>query len=411
MTMYSESAERAVLGAAMAGSGAIPELLLRISSDALWADRHKVLWRYVQKVHVSGRRPDIVTVKDELEREKQLDRVGGEAYLMELADEHISDSGINSYAEVINSHYIRRLALEMARNTAEAAQGGASAEELVQMTVRCSASLTEAASPKGTNSGKPMSVLDQILNNDRPQRLMTGYHFLDGYCQFRPGNLIVIGATPGSGKTSLGLAIAFRSANTKNVLFNSLEMEVDELTENMMAFKTGIKLDRIMNRELSNPEMKECYDAIASRGDRIRIVKSVTVADLAAKARAMKQNGGLELIVVDYLQLMDGPGDGDVSRLSGISRGLKMLAAELQVPVIALSQLSREGAQNGRPLLRHLRGSGSIEQDANIVIFLWMDPDGTQDRMITIAKNRRGSLGETRAGFDGSIVRFYDIKT
>lgn len=409
MERFSESAERAVIGAAVRGSGAIPALISRLSPRHFYIHRNNEIWQFVHEICISGGRPDLITLNEQLTRAGKINAIGGAAYLMELADESFSDVGLDGYVEIIIQHYVARQAERMARESLCAAQEGASALELVQMATQAASSLTEAASANGGVIEKPSDMLVRILTNDRPPRLITGFKFLDDRIQIRPGNLVVIGATPGSGKTSLALGIAFQSAIAKNVLFDSLEMSIEELTENMMAFKTGIKLDRIANRLLSNEEMEECAGVVRSRGDRLRIVSCPTVASLAAKARAMKQNGGLELIVVDYLQLMDGPGSGDVERISNVSRALKMLAQELMVPVIALSQFSREGAIGGRPLLRHLRGSGSIEQDANIVVFLWPDPEGSTDRMITVAKNRRGALSETTAGFDGSIVRFYDI--
>lgn len=406
---YSEGAERAIIGAAVAGSGAIPGIIARLNPRHFYIARHSEIWQFVHEICISGGRPDLIVLNEQLARTNKLEAVGGAAYLMELAAEHISDIGLDGYAEIIIQHFVARQAERMAQESLRAAQEGASALELVQMATSAAASLTEAASANGRDAEKPSDILGRILTNDRPPRLITGFKFLDDRIQIRPGNLVVVGATPGSGKTSLALGIAFQVAATKSVLFDSEEMTIEELTENAMAFKTGIKLDRIANRQLTNPEMEECAAAVRSRGDRLRIVSCGNVAALAAKARAMKQNGGLDLIVVDYLQLMDGPGSGDVERISNVSRALKMLAQELMVPVIALSQFSREGAVGGRPLLRHLRGSGSIEQDANIVVFLWPDPDGSTDRMITVAKNRRGALSETMAGFDGSIVRFYDI--
>ena len=409
---HSMAAERAILAAIVRGSTAMAFIYQMLEPLDFYIPRHQVLFETGRNITSSGRMADILVVTEELRRLGRLEEVGGAEWLMDLADEHVSDSGLAGYARIIRDHSVSRMAIRFAGKLAEDAQEGGSAVDLVQGAWRGLARLTDLAAGRTSGTGSVMAAAGRILTNERPKAIATGLRFLDDFIQIRPTNQIVVGATPGSGKTSLMLAIACNVALEVPVLIDSLEMSEDELIENMMSITTGIKLDRIMNRSLAPHEWAECRREMMLREKNIRIVNCSTVAELNAIAMSMKNGDGLGMVLVDYLQLMEGQGDNRNDVISKISRSTKLMAMDLQVPVVLLSQLSREGAKSGRPQLHHLRESGAIEQDANIVLFLWQDQTSMNwqnERKLTCAKNRRGQQFEIDVGFEGSLTRFYDL--
>lgn len=401
---YSESAERAILGAILAGSVLTPDLLRRIPAEAWYAERHRLIWSVMTKIASEGLSPDLLVVS---ERIKGVNLHGGDAYLMELADEHVSDSGLDSYVTLVKDAHVRRIAAVNARILAEAARESETAGEVVEKSLQLSTELLEASRGEYMGPKNPMAAAGRILTNERPPRIRTGFSFLDDYFFIRPTTQFVLGARPGCGKTSMAMGVGINVAkNGKRVMVNSLEMDPEELTESIMAHQTGIKLDRIINRVLSPAEMEECRLASLSVSN-IEFVQCRTVAELQVKARAMKLSGGLDLLIVDYLQLMEEPGSESRNQEVGsVSRGLKRLAMSLGCANLVLSQLSRM-KDRSEPTLTDLRESGEIEQDANMVAFLWEGDDG--ERRVKGAKNRRGQIMPARpVDFDGSIVRFYD---
>lgn len=412
LSPHSISAERAIIAAAVRGSQAIPAILASVDPLDFYIPRHQVLWDCARSLAGSGLRCDVLVISEELRRHGRLDEVGGDDWLMEVSDEYVSDIGLQGYAKIVRDHSISRSAITFAEKLAAEAQEGGSAIDLVQTAWRGISRLTDMAAGRTAGSGSIMATTGRILTNEKPKCLKTGLKFLDHYIQIRKTNQIVIGATPGAGKTSLMLAVACNVSLAEPVLINSLEMSEEELIENMMAITTNIPIDRISNRSLTPQEWATCRELMMAMEKNLRIVHCTTVAELQAEAMAMKNGDGLGLVAIDYLQLMEGPGDSRNDVIAKISRSTKLMAMSLDVPVILLSQLSREGAKAGRPALHHLRESGAIEQDANIVIFLWQDPTSMSpdtERMVTFAKNRRGAHGETMAGFDGSRTRFYDL--
>lgn len=402
---HSDAAERAILGAVLAGSQMTPDLLRRVPAEAWYSERHRTIWRTMAKVSAEGLSPDLLVVAERLE---SLASIGGRPYLMELADEHVSDSGLDSYVSLVREAWVRRMAVANARILEETAQEAGSAEEVVEKGLQLATSLLEASNGESRGPQNPLAASVSILTNEKPRRIKTGFYFLDDYFFLRPTNLMVIGARPGCGKTSLAMGVGINVAKAGlGVLVNSLEMSPEELTESIMAHETGIKLDRIVNRQLSPKEMEECRAAIMRLG-RIEFVECRTVAELRTRARAMKLSGGLDLVIVDYLQLMEAPGHETRNQEVGAcSRGLKRMGMELDVGIIELSQLSRS-KDRSEPILSDLRESGEIEQDANMVVFLW-EGDSPTERHVKGAKNRRGQIMPKRViDFDGSIVRFYD---
>lgn len=402
---HSDLAERAILGAVLAGSAMTPDLLRRVPVEAWYSERHRTVWKTMLRVSAEGLTPDILVVTERIE---SLPSVGGSAYLMELADEHMSDSGLDSYVTLVRDAHVRRIAVASARILEETAQEAETTAEVVEKGLQLSTELLEASRGEYSGPKNPLAASTGILTNEKQRRIKTGFNFLDDYFFLRPTNTMVLGARPGCGKTSLALGIGINVAKAGlRVMVNSLEMSPQELTESIMAHETGIKLDRIINRQLTPKEMEECR-AAALNTSAIEFVECQTVAELRTRARAMKLAGGLDLLIVDYLQLMSDPSQENRNQEVGAcSRGLKKMSMELDISTIILSQLSRS-KDRSEPILTDLRESGEIEQDANMVVFLWEgEHDG--ERNVKGAKNRRGQIMPKRAvDFDGSIVRFSD---
>lgn len=404
---FSDSAERALIGAILCGSDYSAELLQSIAPRMFYAMRHQDIWETAGKIITAGVRPDIVGISDELERRGRIDAIGGRAYLMDLADEHISDSLLDGHSKLVREYAINRAAGLEARKISSMVEDGADAGALVSEFLRVASELSAEAEGKRRRPELASAVLGEILNNDPPEKLETGFAFIDKFTRISPENFVVIGARPGSGKSSLGLGIALAaSMQGKRVLFNCLEMSTVEMTESMLAHETGIKLGRILARDLNSEEMRKCMIASQAAAN-IVFSPQKTMPELIAKTRSMKANGGIDLVITDFIQKMNVPkAENRTQEVGTISRAHKELAMDFRIPVIGLSQLSRAGA-GVEPTLKDLRESGDLEQDANAVYFLWKLAEGNHVRGFSIAKDRRGAGTDAmRIAFDGSIVKF-----
>lgn len=404
---FSDSAERALIGAILCGSDYSAELLQSIAPRMFYAMRHQDIWETASKIIAAGVRPDIVGVSDELERRGRIDAVGGRAYLMDLSEEHVSDSLLDGHSKLVREYAINRAAGLEARKISSMVEEGADAGALVSEFLRVASELSAEAEGKRRRPELASAVLGEILNNDPPEKLETGFAFIDKFTRISPENFVVIGARPGSGKSSLGLGIALAaSMQGKRVLFNCLEMSTVEMTESMLAHETGIKLSRILARDLSGEEMEKCRIASQAAAN-IVFSPQKTMPELIAKTRSMVANGGCDLVITDFLQKMRNPkAENRTQEVGSISRAHKELGMDFHIPVIGLSQLSRAG-DGVEPTLKDLRESGDLEQDANAVYFLWKLTEGNHVRGFSIAKDRRGAGTDAmRIAFDGSIVKF-----
>jgi replicative DNA helicase len=405
----SEESELTVLGRILWGSKETPKLLISLSEEDFYLDRHKMIFGAMRRLGGLGS-IDIVSVAAELQKGPGVASVGGDAYLMDLVDGAVSDAGLEYHVNIIKEKSILRAVIEGYRPIyQDAADGMHDASEILDKLFH----LLSKNSDKlvGEKDENPQSILPKILNNEEPIFLKTGFRFIDESIKIQPSNLIIVGGFPGGGKTSLAMGIAAHVSIGGKVIVNSLEMNADELTENISSAISGIKLNRIIERQLDPVEMDRIERQWVGRN--IKICSIPRLNELRNYIRANHSPADpIKLLIVDYLQLMQSQGSNRTEEVGRISRGLKQLAMEFKIPIIALSQLTREAAGQ-EPMLKHLRESGSIEQDANAVAFVWRQEDESNFvRRFSIAKNRRGEItcGEkaTRAGWDGSTVRFYD---
>ena len=423
-------AEESVLGAVLLSHdaiGAVSEQQL-LPSD-FYRPGHQHIFDAVRALYSSGAPVDTVTVADELRRAGLLEQVGGTEALHALQNATPAISNAAHYARIVQDTALLRSLIHVASDIAEIAYGGP--DDVAKAVDEAESKVFRVAEQRVTESTLLLSesikgVMDRLeetfARGDIITGTATGYHDLDELLSgLQPSTLNIIGSRPAMGKTSLGLGMATHVAQTtaKPVLVFSLEMGHNELTQRILSSEAQVESTKMRNGRLSEADWARIGRAIGRLEVPLFLDDNprVTVMEIRAKARRVKaRHGGLALIVIDYVQLMGGGGTAENRQLevSEISRNLKILARELQVPIVALSQLSRnlESRSDKRPMLSDLRESGSLEQDADVVMFLYRDevynaesPDKGSAEVI-IAKHRSGPIGTKRLVWRGQYTRF-----
>lgn len=429
-------AEKSLLGAILMSEESLPDVTEIVTPLDFYDERHEHIYRAMWTLYEKHRPVDLLTVKDELKKKKLTEKAGGSAYLSELASYTPTAAHAKAYAELVSKAAIRRRLIAAATNITESAYEEDS--ETLELLGEAEKSLF-AVSEQNTKS--EMVSIDELLSEtfDRLETLhenkgsiagyKTGYPDLDRMTAgFHKSDLVILAARPAMGKTALALNFArnVASINKKAVLIFSLEMGKEQLINRMLADASGVSSFKLETGNFSGDDFAQISQAMAELSeDQIFIddKPGLTVMEMRTKARRVAHEHEIALIIVDYLQLMSGSSkraqDNRVQEISEISRGLKLIARELNVPVIALSQLSRsvESRDPKIPMLSDLRESGSIEQDADIVMFLYREdyynPE-TERQNITdliLAKHRRGVTGSVGLFFDKEHVRFMSLDT
>jgi replicative DNA helicase len=434
-------AEKTILGAILLDNAAHAEAAEKLSEDDFSLDSHRRIFLRMTELMNSQRAVDIVTLANELARFKEVESIGGVAYLASLTEGLPRRPVIEEYIRIVkDKSLLRKLMLICSAAIARAADQGESALGVLDET---EAKLLEV-SEKGLTQG--FQRLDQIVQNSfgtidnlyKQSREITG--LATDFTQFdimtsglQKGELIIIAARPSMGKTALAINIAQNAAinHKATVAVFSLEMSKESLLRRMLASQAWVDQQKLQKGFLGREDHDKLTNALGQLVESrlfIDDTAGISLAEMRAKARRLKQNaGGLDLVVVDYLQLMSAtvPSSGKrnyenrTQEVSAISRGLKALAKELNVPVVALSQLSRAGVQrkdDHRPLLSDLRESGSIEQDADVVAFIHRDSYYSRDEEMTkeerakseiiLAKQRNGPTGTVHLNFIARFTRF-----
>jgi replicative DNA helicase len=426
---HSEESERAVLAGVMLDPRQLPVLAGRLKPGDFYFERHRLLFQAMLELQDAESGIDMRTVQARLEQQDQLDAVGGLAYLASL-DLDLPDLGrLESYAEIVKERSVRRSLIdacgEITRNCLAC---GLEASEALGRAEQSILELGEAAIRRGF---VPLStVFDETMEDleERPSKgfigLPTGFVDLDEMTRgLNKGNLVIVAGRPGMGKTSLALNMAQHAAIREQAAVGifSLEMSQGELALRILSSETDIPFGPLRSGHLSNAQwstliqkVKEIEQAPIFIDDSA----NPTLLELASRARRLKAEKNLQLVIVDYLQLMQAGGRYENRNLeiSAITRGLKQLAKELAIPVIALSQLSRMPERRGkdrRPQLADLRESGSIEQDADLVAFIYRDEVYNQDdptnrglAELIVAKHRNGETGKIPLVFIGQTTSF-----
>ncbi|MFB3882526.1 MAG: replicative DNA helicase [Armatimonadota bacterium] len=421
---FDADAEKAVLGAMLLEKEAMAKAADLLTPQQFYSGQHQVLFEVLRDLQRRGEPPDPVVVKDALKRADQLEQVGGEQYLSELQTSAPTAAAIEHYVSIVQRCAQQRWLIQAARELeSRAFQDGAAPEAL------CSDTAEElyriAALKQGDFERFPemgarlIQQIEQQMNADgNVLGIRTGLSKLDdhvyGWC---PGTSYVIASRPSAGKTAFCLQQCCQAAEQgKRVLFFSLEMTTESLGRRYLARQLPRDLADVMRAKFRVQDMEQIVDAFARTQDwRFWFSRrsDLTISQLRAEARNLAaRHGGLDLIAVDYLQLLlpDRPGSRN-EELTQISHGVKALATELDCATLSLSQLSRDcEKERRRPQLSDLRDSGSIEQDADAVIFLhrpFWDPEYPEtQREIIIAKQRNGGLGRFDLYWSGEYQRF-----
>ncbi len=430
---HSEEAEQAVLGGLMLDNAAWDRVADRITADDFYRHDHRLIFRAVSALADRNAPFDMVTVSEQLDRTTELESAGGMAYLGRLAAETPSAANIVAYADIVRERSILRSLISVGTEIADSAYTpeGRGSKELLDVAEQKVFRIAEqgARGAQGFRGMKPLltAAVDQIEYLYESQNpitgIATGYQDLDALTSgLNPGDLVIVAGRPSMGKTSFAMNIAEYVAmkNSEPVAIFSMEMPGEQLAIRLLSSMGRINQQKLRSGRLEDgdwPRLTSAVQMLSEAPLYIDDTPALSPTELRARTRRlMREHKGLGLIVVDYLQLMQSPGSSEnrANEISDISRGLKALAKELSVPMIALSQLNRslEQRPNKRPVMSDLRESGAIEQDADIIAFVYRDevyndesPDkGTAE--IIIAKQRNGPIGTVRLTFHGQFTRF-----
>ncbi len=411
-------AEESVLGALMLSRDAINIVAeLGLQSEDFYKPAHQHVFDSMRALSAAGQPIDVVTVSDELRRSGLLDELGGPPALLELQARTPAISNVARYARIVQDTALARKLISVSSEIAEMAYG--EGDDVARILDQAESKVFEVADRRVTNSTQPIgAILNNVMDNleslyERGSTITgtpTGYADLDDLLSgLQPSTLNIIGARPSMGKTALALCIATNIAkSTKQPV----------LSQRVLSIEAKVDSRKLRTGQLDTADWTKISQAIGRLEAPLLIDENpnVTVMEIRAKARRVKaSHGGLALIVVDYLQLMSGSGaENRQLEITEISRGLKILARELEVPIIALSQLSRglESRADKRPMLSDLRESGAIEQDADVVMFLYREEaynKETSDKAIAeviISKHRSGPTGDVRLVFLKEYTKF-----
>jgi replicative DNA helicase len=426
-------AERSLLGAMLLSREAIGPAVETLRAGDFYKPSHQHIFDAIAGSYAAGETADAITVSETLSRADLLESVGGLGYLLELQATTPATSNAARYAAIIEERALLRQLIHVANEIAEA---GYSVPDDVTKTIDdAEARIFALADRRVTDTTYPLrdllaSGLDHLEElYDRGESITgvpTGLHDLDEQLSgLQPSSLVIVGARPSMGKSALALGIAAHVSIRvdRPVLYFSLEMGHLELTQRLLASEAKVRSERLRNGKLVDDDWSKIHRTVGRLAEAklwIDDNPNLTVMEIRAKARRLKARvGDVALIVVDYLQLMEGRAGAENRQVevAEISRGLKILARELETPVVALSQLSRnlESRSDKRPMLSDLRESGSLEQDADVVLFIYRDevyhPDSADQGLaeLHIAKHRNGPTGLVQAAYLSHLTKFEDL--
>lgn len=430
---HSLEAEQSVLGGLMLDNQAWDKIADQLKEKDFYLPAHRALFRAIASLANQARPFDVVTLTDALKSNQQLGEIeGGEVYLYELARNTPSAANIAAYAEIVRERSVLRQLIGIATEITENAfsPSGRSIGELVDEAERKVFQISDLGE-RGSGPirisdylAKAVDRIDLLFHSDQTiTGLSTAYKDLDEMTSgLQPSDLVIVAGRPSMGKTTFAMNIAEHAAiqGTKPVLIFSMEMPGQALAMRMMSSLGRIDQHRIRTGKLTDEDWPRVTSAVSMLSEAKMFIDdtpALSPGEVRARARRLaKEQGSLGLIVIDYLQLMQvhGSKENRTTEISEISRSLKSLAKELDVPIIALSQLNRSLEQRAdkRPVMSDLRDSGAIEQDADLIIFIYRDevyneagPDKGSAEII-IAKQRNGPTGKVRLTFLGSFTRF-----
>lgn len=428
---HNEEAERSALGAVMLNKEALLDVAEEVKSEDFYNESHKEIFDAIMALYRDNVAVDMLTVCEELSRRKTLDMVGGRAYIATLTAEVPSTANAGEYAKIVSEKaMLRRLIMTAEDITIKGYDDKMAAEELLDY---AEGDIFRIAQKRQKNDYakiqdvlmKNLKIIDEaVQNKGKVIGLPTGFKELDEKTSgLHPSDLIIVAARPGMGKTAFALNIAQQSAvkSGASVMIFSLEMSQEQLGQRLIAMQARVESEKLKKGTLDLKDWDRINYALNELNNTKIVIDDtpgVSIMEMRNKCRRLKAEQGLDLVVVDYLQLMtfDGRADSRQQEISALSRHLKLLAREMNCPVIVLSQLSRapELRQDKRPMLSDLRESGSIEQDADIVMFLYRDDYYNEDTEkpgvceINLAKHRSGPTDRIELTWVARYTKFSD---
>lgn len=425
---HSPEAEESVLGALLLDRDAIISIAEFLKPDDFYDDRHKAVYECALELYEERVPIDILTISERLKKRKILKKIGGSTYLVELANQVPTAAHVEHYGKIVKDSATKRSLMKAASRLVEFSMDeGLAADELLDRAEAEVFSLTQkhlgrTFTPVREALADSFDRLDELHKQEGGLRgVPTGFSDLDDtLAGLQKSNLVILASRPGVGKTSLALNITQNlSVKYKRpVGMFSLEMSKEELVDRLLVAQADIDAWRLKTGKLSEDDFTKLSNAMGELAEApifIDDTPALTILEMRTKARRLQVEHGVDLIIVDYLQLAHSRQlENRVQEVSEISQGLKNLARELKVPVLALSQLSRAVEQRGekRPQLADLRESGSIEQDADVVMFLWREEeDNVENIVLDIAKHRNGPLKSLKLFFRGDRIKFYGRET
>lgn len=431
--------EEVVLGALMIDKEALPMVLEILRPETFYVDAHQHIYQAMIQLFDHSKPVDMLTVTEELRKMGKLEAIGGPYTLVELTNRVASAANIEYHSRILAQKHIQRELIRISNKTIrDAYEDTTDVFDLLDEAEAGLFSITQtniskSYEPLGALSGKALKLIEELSQKeDGMTGVPSGFRDLDNLTAgWQPSDLIIIAARPSMGKTAFTLSLARNAAVEygKPVAFFSLEMGSTQLAMRLISAEAEVKGDRLRNGKLQGEQEWERVRSAISKFSDVPIfiddTPAINIFELRAKCRRLRKQHGIELVIIDYLQLMSGTGDSKGNReqeVSAISRALKGMAKELEIPVIALSQLSRNVENRGgikRPMLSDLRESGAIEQDADIVTFLfrpeyygmYQDDEGRDTTGLTeviVAKHRNGAVDTVRLRFTKDFARFSD---
>jgi replicative DNA helicase len=432
---HSLEAEQAVLGGLMLDNKRLDAVLEVISEVDFFREDHRLILRMMQKLQENSQPLDVITLAEELDRHNELERAGGLPYLAELAANTPSAANIVAYAKIVRERSTLRQLINAAQEISKSSfnPSGLDSDDLLQMAEKRVAEIAEDRPKEGGLAGvndllkAAVTRIDELFRSGSDiTGVSSGLADLDSRTAgWQVGELIILAARPSMGKTALALNFVETAifTQTKPVLVFSMEMPSAALVMRMMSSVGRIDQGKMRNGKLTEEDWPKLSSAVAKLKDKplfIDDTPGLNPQEMRARVRRIaREHGNPGMIMVDYLQLMQtaGPSEGRTQEISEISRSLKAMAKEFNCPVIALSQLNRgvEQRPNKRPMNSDLRESGAIEQDADVILFIYRDEYYNEDSAekgvaeLILGKQRNGEIGTCRAAFIGKYTRFDNL--
>jgi len=422
---HSEEAEISILGALLLDKDAITSVAEFLTPHDFYDLKNQKIYEAMLSLYEDRVPIDILTVSEKLKKKKEFKNIGGAGFLAELTNSVPTAAHVEHYGRIVKNLGTKRKMLSAVSTLSEMSfDEGLSAEELLDKAESEIFSLSQKHLAKSFTSVRSaleesFDRLDELhKRSDGLRGTPTGYKDLDDHLAgMQASNLLILAARPGVGKTTLALNIAQNVAvkYKKNVGFFSLEMSKEELVDRLLVSQADIDAWKLKTGKLSEEDFTSLSNAMGELAEAplyIDDTPALSILEMRTKARRLQVEFGLDLVIVDYLQLARSRQlENRVQEVSEISQGLKNLARELKIPVLAISQLSRAVEQRGgqkRPQLADLRESGSIEQDSDVVMFIWReDEENFENIQLDIAKHRNGPVGSIKLFFRGDRIKFY----